>query len=621
MPLADLKRMVETATSLTEEARSESERARDYYDGKQLTDDELAEMARRRQPPLVFNRIRKKIDGMSGIEQRGRTDPRAYPRAPGDEGAAEVATKSLTFVEEVERLDVKRTAAFENVLVEGYGGVEVGAEMRAGQVEVTIRRVRWEDIIYDPYSREKDFSDATYIGVVKWMTVDRARAWLGALAADEDSLTGALDLSDSYADRPRDGLTGWMDKRQKRVRVAQLYHLEGGVWQMSVFTGRGVLREGPSPYLGWDGEPCCPILLMSAYVDRDNNRHGIVRDMIPPQDEINKRRSKALHILNSNQTVALEGAFASVDAFKREKAKPDGHIEISIDAAEMARDAGMKPFEVIPQAFEMQGQLALLQEAQAEIDMFGPSASMLGQLGASASGRAIMAQQQAGYAEIAPIMDVLRDWTTRVYRQVWAAIRQFWTEPRYIRVTEDGQAPRLLGINQVVMGPNGLPQVMNRVAEIDVDIIVDQAPEYATLEAEQFDTLAGLAKAGLPVPPIAIVQASNLRNKQDIIKAMQQAMQPPPPPPQMQQLQLRGAEADVEGKEAKAARDRAAAAKDLASVPLLRAEAMGEMADAQTGMAQAAEQRARATFAGAQALSAQAIAQAQAVMARRASGF
>jgi hypothetical protein len=37
------------------------------------------------------------------------------------------------------------------------------------------------------------------------------------------------------------------------------------------------------------------MILQSAYIDRESNgRHGIVRDMIGPQNEINKRRSKFL---------------------------------------------------------------------------------------------------------------------------------------------------------------------------------------------------------------------------------------------------------------------------------------------------------------------------------------
>ena len=61
----------------------------------------------------------------------------------------------------------------------------------------------------------------------------------------------------------------------------------------------------------------CPLFMQSAYVDRNNNRYGEVRPMISPQDEINKRRSKALHLLTMRQTKAERGAVDDVDLMKQ----------------------------------------------------------------------------------------------------------------------------------------------------------------------------------------------------------------------------------------------------------------------------------------------------------------
>ena len=58
--------------------------------------------------------------------------------------------------------------------------------------------------------------------------------------------------------------------------------------------------------------------MQSGYVDRDNNRYGAIKDMIGPQDEINKRRSKALHLLTMRQVVAEQGAVEDVDAARAE---------------------------------------------------------------------------------------------------------------------------------------------------------------------------------------------------------------------------------------------------------------------------------------------------------------
>ena len=121
---------------------------------------------------------------------------------------------------------------------------------------------------------------------------------------------------------------------------------------------------------------------------------------------------------------------------------------------------------------------------------------------------------------------------------------------------------------------------MNQVAMIDVDIIVDQAPDYASLRAEQFQMLGELAQSGVPIPPQAIIEASDLRDKDKILQAMQ-------PPPEAQQMQQRSAMLDMAGKEAKVERDKAAAAKDMATIPVERAQAIKTMADAQATTIQA----------------------------------
>lgn len=581
LELAQLKSMAERATDLTSDAREASERDRDYYDGFQWTAEEEAILKKRKQPIITVNRIKRKIDAMIGIEQRGRVDPVAYPRNPQDEEAADLATKALRFVEETQRVDVKRSNAFENLIVEGYGGVEVIAEEYNGQIDVCVKRLRWEEIFFDPHSREKDFSDAAYLGVLKWMSLDAAMEYASQFYQGDD-LEDILDTGadgtagETYEDRPQREGMAWADKRLRRVRVAQMYYKRGGQWHLAIFTGKGELFNDVSPYIE-DGKPACPIILMSGYVDRENRRYGVVRDMISMQDEINKRRSKLLNALNNRQTMGTKGA-VNVAEMKRQLSMPDGHVEVNPDAFDP--ETGMKPFEIIPTTDMTSGQFALLQEAKAEIDMLGPNASLLGQLSGQQSGRAIMAQQQAGLAELAPIYDSLRDWTERVYRAIWYRIKQFWREPRWIRVTDDEAAAQFVGVNQMVMGPYG-PQMMNPIAEIDVDILVDQAPDYASLRAEQFDKLADLAAKGVQIPPDVLIDVADIRDKRKIMEKMQ-----PPPEAQAQQQQIqqaqaqiaqRGAVAEIDKTEAEAERARAAAAKDMASIGKMQFDARMEV--------------------------------------------
>jgi hypothetical protein len=151
--------------------------------------------------------------------------------------------------------------------------------------------------------------------------------------------------------------------------------------------------------------------------------------------------------------------------------------------------------------------------------------------------------------ELGPVFDWFRAWQLAVYRKVWNRVRQHWTAEKWIRVTDDERNVRFVGLNQPVtmadkvienaraqgqqLEPQAeeearrspfLQQVVgtkNNVAEMDVDITLDTAPATASLQIEQFQALAELAKAGIPIPPQALIKASSIRNKDEILQEMQ----------------------------------------------------------------------------------------------------
>ena len=81
----------EDAESATYDARRQSEKCRDYFDDKQLTDAEKQALEKRGQPAVVFNEIKPKVKTLLGLEKQTRKDPKAFPRNPQDEDAGERA--------------------------------------------------------------------------------------------------------------------------------------------------------------------------------------------------------------------------------------------------------------------------------------------------------------------------------------------------------------------------------------------------------------------------------------------------------------------------------------------------------------------------------------------------
>ncbi len=534
-PAADLEKLKKYFTESaykTKEARENSLVCVDYYDSDQYTGAELEKLAKRSQPPIVINRIKPAINGIIGVTERGRSEPKALPRNPGTEEQADAATDVLRYIADFNRFKRLKTDCFWDLLVPGTMAALIGVDQDR---QVTIEQIRWEEFFYDPQSRRRDYKDARYMGVAKWMYADDLGAMYrdkaDSIQATADAGTGMAITDESFMDRPLvySGLSGWVDIKQRRLMVVEMYYREGG-WKRCVFTGSDVLEESDSPYLDHKGRPECPIEAMSAYVKRNNARYGAVWDMLGPQDEVNKRRSSALHRMVAKQVQVKDPTALQhdVDTAREEASKPDGVLPPGYEFADNRADVA--------------GQLELLQEAKAEIERMGPNPAVLGRDGQDASGRALLARQQSGLIELSTMYGALEDWELRVYRQCWGRVKQYWTAPQFIRVTDDEDAPRFVGLNQPVVG--GPPSVVqdpqtglatvkpnilgykNRVAEMDVDIEIDAQPDMGTVQQEAFNELMKLVAMSpvyqQQVPLATLVQLSPIPHKRSLLDVLKQ---------------------------------------------------------------------------------------------------
>jgi hypothetical protein len=563
---------VENFLTSTADARLLSEKCRDYYDGKQWTSQEKTKLQSRGQAPIVVNRVRPKVEGLCGLYNLRKTDPKAYPRTQKHEDAAHAVTDALRFVADANDFDDLRIEVAGDFFVEGYGGAIVDVrQKRNGEIVIHISQIPWDRIYFDPHSRKKDFSDARYKGVMLWMDADEVKEKFRGV--DIDKLVDAGEYTDeTFEDRPQ-----WVDKTEggkiKRIRLALHYYIDKGAWHMCVFAGGAfVAKPRVSPFLDDEGEPICPIELVSANIDRDNARYGEVQSFLDQQDEINHRRSKFLHSLSSRQTFGRKGAPDDVLRLKRELAKVDGHVEF------LGEQWG-KDFGIIPTSDMSKAQLDLYLDSKGELDAVSFNAQLSGdrQMG-NLSGKAIDRLQQAGTIELNRQYGALSGWENRVYRQIWARVKQFWTEEKWIRVTDDQDNLRWAGFNVPVTAQEKLEEIVNdesrdarerqqaaqmytalmqaqdprlqqlvevqnEVAELDVDIIVDQSFDVINVEREQFQLLAQFAQGG-DVDILDLIELSEIRGKDELIEKIEKRRA------QAAQMQGNAAQIDAQKKQA-----------------------------------------------------------------------
>lgn len=527
LSVADLVRMFEDSESATADARGEAETDRDYYDNKQLSAQELAALRKRGQPETIINFIALKVDTLVGIEKDRRIDPKALPRTPQHEEDADGASQGLRYVADQQDYDTKRSGVWRNLLIEGAGGIGVAVEEKAYGICITLQRVPWDRMFWDPHSAALDFSDASYLGVVTWMDYADALAKYPDGAEILDATISSAASSDTYDDKPKFAM--WADRARRRVRVVQVWIRRDDAWHFAEYTKGGILKAGPSPYVDEHGNPDCELVFQSTKADRDNNRYGVVRAMRSLQDSVNKRHSKSLHLLNTNQVLYEDGAIDDIERFRREAARPDGTLKVS--------PGYMDKVKIETRTDLATAHFQLLQHAETTLDRFGGNIALQGDAlnNSSASGKAIIASQQGGMLELGDLLDSLAHLDKRVFRAVWNRIRQFWTAEKWVRVTDDERNVKWLGFNvdrgqlqqMAAQDPEAAKRiagVVGNVAELDVDIIIDEAPDGTTPALEQFQTLAELAKSGLmtktgrPIPIEVLIKAApNLRNKSELI--------------------------------------------------------------------------------------------------------
>lgn len=523
----------------TDVSRAESEEARDYYDGKQWTSKERSTLENRNQPVITDNKIKDKVDTLLGMEIEIRTDPKAFPRNPSfqDEASAQAATDGIRFVADNNFLPQVKSEVGNQMFVEGTGNATVTFDPNTR--EIRVKQVMWDRFFWDIHSRKKDFSDARYLGEAIWMDHDVAkRKYPGNDAEFDGSINEATSqMSETYGDKP---LAKWVDPERKRVRVIEIYWKEKQ-WMRAVI-GRFSFLESPtvSVYLDDLGDPIHPHVPRSAYVDRDGFRYGVVRRYKDLQDEHNKRRSKMLHLASARSIIMDAGAVDDTAQAKGELAKPDGMVVVNPG----------KRFEVLDNQAEISSQTQLLLHTDAMLSETGPNAAIQG-LSGRVSGRAKQIDQQAGTVNLGTLFDGLRDWELRCYRKIWNCIRQFWTDEKWIRVRDDERNLKFVSLNHVktqgeafeelsqvaeqqggppppeppnpnapLIDSNGNPVIENDVAELDVDIIIEQSPDIVTIQQEQFQELSQMAQSGLPIPPDVIIEASSLRNKRQILATL-----------------------------------------------------------------------------------------------------
>jgi hypothetical protein len=577
----------------------------DYYDNDQWTPEEANALRERGQQPTVYNVIATSVDWIIGSEKRGRTDFRILPRGKEDAKPAEAKTKYLKYLSDVNRTPFHRSRAFEDAVKVGIGWMEAGVQEEDDGEPIYDRYESWRNILFDSASTELDGSDMRYVFRSKWVDEDVAKALFPQradvieLSVVDATLYGSFDMIDGDIamdfgefEREHNGIYGTIvTHKRRRVRLIeasykvpeQVERIRGGQYngeifdktdprhvaaieqgaslvkktmmrtRIAIFTTNGLVFDGPSPYRH-NRHKFIPIWGFRR--GKDGLPYGVIRRMRDIQDGVNKRASKALHILSSNKVVMDEGAVDDIDEFAKEVARPDAIIvkkpgkslELNAD-----RELAGAHLDL------MSRDIAMIQQTGGVTD------ELLGRQTNASSGIAVQRRQEQGSLATSKFFDNLR-FAEQLRGEIeLSLVEQYATEEKQFRITNMRGAPEYLTIN------DGLPD--NDITRTKADFVISEADWRATMRQAAVDQLTDML---MKMPPEVgmsmldlIVDNMDVPNREEIakrIRALNGQKDPDQEEPteeeiqqaqaaaQAQAIQQALVEADLREKNAKAAK-------------------------------------------------------------------
>ena len=560
-----------------------------YYRGQQWEAADVATLDDQGRPALTINTILPTINTVLGEQSTRRADIKFKPRGSGMQEIADVLTKVYLQVADNNKLDWTEAQVFADGLIQDRGWFDVRVDFSdnyKGEVRITAKDPL--DIIIDPDAKDYDPRNWTEIFETKWMSLDEIEEQYSQKAADKlrmisemgtsyggDSMeyqeqrygdTEEHEYSSNYAYNPEESRI----VRSVRVIERQYYQLKDCMFYVDPVTGderqvpydwgkkkreqfaddfglhivskkvrkvrwtvtadRVVLFDDWSPYAHFTLVPYFPYF-------RRGRPFGMVRNLISPQEQLNKISSQELHIVNTTANsgwVVESGSLTGMTADDLEEHGAETGLVLEYNR-------GSSPPAKIPPNQIPTGLDRLGQKAAANIKQIsGVSDSMLGTDGPEVSGVAIQQKQNRGILMIQVPLDNLTKTRQYLAEKILQLIQQYYTEERLIQITDESDPfkPSIpVPIN--AMTPEGA--IVNDLTIGEYDVVVDTMPARDTFDEVQFAEAIQLRQAGVPIPDDMIVEYSHLSQKAQIadrIRRQQGTAEPTEQQLQLQQFQL-----------------------------------------------------------------------------------
>jgi hypothetical protein len=568
------------AWTLNEPIRAERARDEDYYDGIQWTDAEVAILTERGQAPLVINVCAPVVNWLLGTERRTRIDFKVIPRTNDEDDSATALAKTnlLKYIYTDNYVRSENSMVFKDGVVSGEGWVEVCFSQEDTDNPIEVRNEDWRNIWFDYRSTSRTLDDARYIFRSKVMDEDMAVSLypentnlIKSLSTIGNTLFGTADPSSNTLATAYGGavsvslqrpmvrmIEGWFripehsdkivggtfdgyydDQIDAAVRELLDLELDEGIAdKVSVFTRRVrtamfvastdterpellLLKEEPSPYK----HNKFPFIPFFAYRrKRDNTPYGVIRNALGSQDDLNKRRSKAIHILSTNKVIADADAMTPNGWLDAEDEIPKPDAVIKLDGKKNAR------FEIDTDTALADSHLRLMREDREDIFLTtGVNSDTVGNGNPYASNKAILTKQDQSTVVTTELFDNYRLFLQQEGELMLSLAEQAYVDEEIVRVKSESGGWTYLTINE----EDDSGSVLNDISSTRHDYVLSEEDYRDTLRQSMFEKMMELMGQLPPDTSMAmldlVVDMSDIPNKKTIVDRIRSISGQEPP--------------------------------------------------------------------------------------------
>jgi len=565
----------------------------EYYRGEQWEDSVVSTLNEQGRPHHTINFVLSTVNTILGEQINRRADITFKPSGKGATDEVALALNRV-FQNIGENNDIHwvEQEALADGVIEDRGFIDVSISYEDNIFgEVKLQVCDPVDIIPDPNATEADPATWSEVFRSRWMTPDEIETLFGKDKADRvryrdtngensyhstDSLLFDAPTFGDFRNRAeyeQAGMERYEDewRRVRRVRVIERQYRKLAPAFFFVDPEEGDERQVPD---AWSKEKRDGVALMygleivkrvirrvritmsaadvmlydewSPYGNmlsivpyfpyfRRGRPFGVVRNLISPQDLLNKVSSQELHVVNTSANsgwMFKSGTLVNMDAYDLERVGAKTGLVLEYNG-----DRG-------PEKIQPNQVPSGLDRISAKAGMYFREISgvqaMMGNSSREVSGVAFEQQQQGEQLQLEVIFDNLAKTRTWMARNILKLVQSHYTETRLLHITDTNDEGNEVQSTMTINEPTPEGEIARDLTVGEYSVVISETKARDNENDSMFAQAMEMRNAGVTIPDHVIIQHSNLQKKEvvaEMVKRMQGMAEPTEEEVRIQQQQ------------------------------------------------------------------------------------